>query len=198
MKFSKLSSYDLITIGINTAIYFVLCAIGTLLCTVVIPGFGQIMIPAVTALICGTIYMLMIAKLHKFGGISVMGTVMGLFFALSGHFPLAFIPCILFGIIADLVANISSYNNKLINLFSYIIFSFGLLGPVLPLWFMKDAYIEHLVNKGKDSAYIEKAFANISVMSFIYICLAIIICAIIGGLFGQYILKKHFEKVGIL
>ena len=44
------------------------------------------------------VYMLLAGKLQKFGGISVMGIVMGLFFLISGHFITSFATNILMGI----------------------------------------------------------------------------------------------------
>ena len=38
-----------------------------------LPGVGNILLPAVAALISGSVYMLPAAKLQKFGGITIMG-----------------------------------------------------------------------------------------------------------------------------
>ena len=75
----KLIIPDLISVGVFTAIYFVLVTIATFSCAL-LPGVGNILLPAVAALISGSVYMLLAAKLQKFGGISIMGLVMGLFF----------------------------------------------------------------------------------------------------------------------
>ena len=77
-------------------------------------------------------------------------------------------------------------------------FSYGLTGPILPLWFMKSAYIANLTARGKDAAYIDTLFAPINSGSFVVSMLAILVCALVGGFFGQKMLKKHFEKAGIV
>lgn len=105
------------------------------------------------------VYMLLAGKLQKFGGISVMGIVMGLFFLISGHFITSFATNILMGIAADFVAWTGKYQNRKKLLASYILFSYGLFGPELPLWFMKDAYITNLEARGKDASYIADLFA---------------------------------------
>lgn len=69
---------------------------------------------------------------------------MGLFFFVSGHFVLSFAANIVCGVLADWVASRSQYRSKKVLLASYVIFSYGLTGPILPLWFMKDAYIANL------------------------------------------------------
>ena len=142
--------------------------------------------------------MLLAAKLQKFGGISIMGLVMGLFFFVSGHFVLSFAANIVCGVLADWVASRSQYRSKKVLLASYVIFSYGLTGPILPLWFMKDAYIANLTARGKDAAYIDTLFAPINNGSFVAAIAAILVCAVLGGLFGQRMMKKHFEKAGIL
>ena len=227
----KLTIPDLISVGVFTAIYFVLVTIATFSCAL-LPGVGNILLPAVAALISGSVYMLLAAKLQKFGGITIMGLVMGLFFFVSGHFVLSFAANIICGVAADLVAaagkyrskklllasyvvfsfaaNIvcgvladwvasrSQYRSKKVLLASYVIFSYGLTGPILPLWFMKDAYIANLTARGKDAAYIDTLFAPINNGSFVAAIAAILVCAVLGGLFGQRMMKKHFEKAGIV
>ena len=142
--------------------------------------------------------MLLAAKLQKFGGISVMGLVMGLFFFVSGHFVLSFATDIVCGILADWVASRSHYRSRKGLLASYVIFSYGLTGPILPLWFMKDAYIASLTARGKDAAYIDTLFAPINNASFVVSMAAILVCAVLGGIFGQKMMKKHFAKAGIV
>lgn len=195
---NRLEAHDFISIGVYTAIYFVLVTIATFASALLIPGVSYILLPAVSALISGCVYMLMTAKLQKFGGISVMGIVMGLFFFVSGHFILSFAANIICGIAADLIGKLSGYKSKSGILISYIVFSYGLTGPVLPMWFMKDAYIANLTGRGKDAAYIDSMFAYINTGTFLICLAAILVCAVIGGLFGQRMLKKHFQKAGIV
>lgn len=55
-----------------------------------------------------------------------------------------------FALAADLIAKAGKYSSKIGILISYVVFSYGLTGPILPLWFMKDA------------AHIDGVFANIN------------------------------------
>ena len=169
-KSRHLTIPDLITIGVFTALYFVLVAVATLFSSVALMGFGMILLPAVAALICGCVYMLLVAKVGKFGAISVMGIVVGLFLFVSGHFILS----------------------------SYVVFCYGLTGPILPLWFMKDAYVASLQARGKDSSYIDGVFAHVNTGTFFIAMIVVLVCALLGGWFGQRMLKKHFAKTGII
>lgn len=195
---NKLTVPDLIFIGVFTALYFVLVTIATFGSAAIAPGFNNVILPAVCALISGCVYMLLAAKLQKFGGICVMGIVMGLFFMTSGHFIISFAANIVMGIVADFVARVSSYKSKKGLLLSYVLFSYGLFGPIIPMWFMKDAYIANLEVRGKDAAYIADLFANINMTTFVIAVVATLVCALVGGWFGQKMVKKHFVKAGIV
>ena len=155
-KKKKLSVPELISIGVFTALYFVMVSIATFASAMLLPGFSNVLLPAIAALISGCVFMLMVAKVPHFGGITVMGTVMGLFLFVSGHFAVSLIIGIGCSVIADVVACIGGYKKKKGLLASYIVFSFGLTGPVLPLWLMKDAYIASLEAKGKDAVELWK------------------------------------------
>lgn len=194
---SKLMTADLITIGVFSALYFVMVCVATLVSTLFTGGFGSIFLPAIAALISGCVFMLMVARTGKFGGITVMGVVIGLFLFISGHFLLSFVASIVFPVAADFIARIGRYRNKALLLMSYVVFSYGLIGPILPLWFMRDAYVTSLEARGKDAAYIDEVFANINAGTFVLSMGAILVCAIIGGWFGQRMMRKHFVKAGI-
>lgn len=198
MKNNRLSIPELISIGVFTALYFVLVTIATFASAAVLPGFSNVLLPGIAALISGCVYMLMVAKVQHFGAVTVMGTVIGLFLFVSGHFVVSLIIGVACSVAADLIAKAGNYKNKTGLLVSYIVFSYGLTGPVLPLWLMKDAYVESLLAKGKDASYIDGVFAHINTTT-LWICIAAtLVLAIIGGLFGQKMMKKHFKKAGII
>ena len=68
---NKLTVPDLISIGVFTALYFVLVAVATFSSVLIFPGFNNVVLPAFCALISGSVYMLMVAKVQKFGAISL-------------------------------------------------------------------------------------------------------------------------------
>lgn len=195
---NKLTVPDLISTGVFTALYFVLVTVATFSSAVIFPGFNNVVLPAFCALISGSVYMLLVAKVQKFGAITVMGVVMGLFFLVSGHFIVSFATNIVMGIAADFIAKAGKYKSKQGILASYVVFSYGLFGPVLPMWFMKDAYVANLEARGKDAAYIADLFANMNYATFGIAVAATLLCALIGGWFGQKMIQKHFVKAGIV
>lgn len=197
-QMNKLTIPDLISTGVFTALYFVLVAVATFSSAVIFPGFNNVVLPALCALISGCIYMLLASKVQKFGAISIMGIVMGLFFMVSGHFIVSFAANIVMSITADLIAKRGNYKSKKGILLSYVVFSYGLFGPVLPMWFMRDAYMANLAARGKDAGYIADLFANMNMTTFLIAVVLTLLCGVAGGLFGQKMIKKHFVKAGIV
>lgn len=64
------------------------------------------------------------------------------------------------------------------------------------MWFMRDAYIQKLLERGKDMAYVKEVMVDFTLGNVLYLAGFIVICALIGGWLGQRLTKKHFtEKV---
>lgn len=189
---------DFISVGVYTALYFIMVAISALIVVFIIPGYSYVFIPVISALLTGTIFMLMVAKVPRFGAITIMGSIMGIFFFIMGRFPGALVICILIALTSDAFAFLFKYKSKIGLLLSFIIFSFSTIGPVIPLFIFPNIYAEQLASVGKDASYISSAFADISQNTFYILIIGILIAALVGGLFGQRMMKKHFEKAGII
>ena len=133
-KSGKLEVSDLITIGVFAALYFVM---GVHRHTGEHPVHRRLRLhlpaAAITALISGCVYMLLAARLGKFGGITVMGVIIGLFLFISGHFVLSFIASIVFPVAPTSSRAPAEYKSKALLLVSYVVFSYGLTGPILPV-----------------------------------------------------------------
>lgn len=193
-----LKTPDLISIGVYSALYFLLVGVSAMITVFLIPGYSFVFIPVIAALLSGTVFALMVAKVPKFGAITIMATIMGLFFFLSGRFPFSLIPSVGFGLLADLIALGFRYKSKKGLLLSYVIFSYGTTGPIIPFFFFPQYYAQDLIERGRDMAYVEGAFSNIANYTTVIIIVLILVAAIVGGLFGQRMMKKHFEKAGIV
>lgn len=194
----ELSIKDLMTTGVYSALYFICVGLGTLMGVVFSHSANMMYAPVFAALLSGTVYMLLIAKVGKWGAISLLGLVMASFFFLSGHFVLSFLPSLIFGLLADGIAKLGTYRHKLYNLISYVVFSFGNLGPIVLMWFMREAYIRRLLEKGKDMTYIQNVMIDFTVTNVLQLFVLIALAGLVGGLFGQHILRKHFAKAGMV
>ncbi|WNZ88106.1 MptD family putative ECF transporter S component [Streptococcus iniae] len=196
MKHLKIK--DLMTTGAFAALYFICVGLGTAIGILFDKSGNMLYAPAFAALLAGTVYFLLIAKLQTFGPISLLGVMMGIFFFLTGHFIATLFPALIFAFVADLVAAIGHYKSRLLNLLSYLIFAFVNSGPILMMWFLKDAYVKSLLARGKDMDYVNRVMYDFTFEHASWFIATVIVGALIGGLFGQYLLRKHFSKSGIL
>ncbi len=185
---------DLISSGVYATVYFFVVFLATLILRFTIPTLNSLLIPGLSALLSGVVYLMVINRVPKFGAITIVGSIMAIFFLIFGYFPLAFVPSLLFPLLGDWVQTKTNINEKVRVYLSYTLFSFGLTGPILPLWFMKEAYIDSLLSQGKDMTYINSVFEPISTASFFVSMGLTILFSIIGLMIGQKIYNKHFAK----
>lgn len=185
---------DLISSGVYATVYFFVVFLATLILRFTIPTLNSLLIPGLSALLSGVVYLMVINRVPKFGAITIVGSIMAIFFLIFGYFPLAFVPSLLFPLLGDWVQTKTNINEKVRVYLSYTLFSFGLTGPILPLWFMKEAYIDSLLSRGKDMTYINSVFEPISTASFFVSMGLTILFSIIGLMIGQKIYNKHFAK----
>lgn len=190
----KLTVRDLITVGIFATLYFLMVGIVTFAMMMLFPTGGHFFLPAAVALVVGPIYFLVKQKVPKFGVITILSGVMGVFFMVGGYFPLAFIPSFIFGFIADYVTFKIAGSSKVKELIAYVIFGFCVFGPILPMVFMQQQYIDQLLAKGKPQSYIDSVFYFASPQMFAVTILATIACGVIGGIVGQKFVEKNFSK----
>ncbi|MGC4441679.1 MptD family putative ECF transporter S component, partial [Streptococcus suis] len=67
------------------------------------------------------------------------------------------------------MARFGNYMSQWRNLWSYVIFSFGNLGPIFLMWFMRDAYIQKLLERGKDMAYVKEVMVDFTLGNVLYL-----------------------------
>lgn len=197
-KSTSIQLKDLIAVGVYTALYFIMVAIAAMPVVLLLPGYSYVFIPVSAALLTGTIFMLMVAKVPRFGAITIMGSIMGIFFFIMGRFPGALVICVLIALLSDLLAYFFKYKSKKGLLASFIVFSYSTIGPVIPLFLFPNLYVSELAEVGKDATYIQNIFSSISQNTFYLLIAGIFVAAIIGGLFGQRMMNKHFKKAGIV
>ena len=118
----KLKGKDLITIGIFSAIYFVI-NFAFMLLGGIHPVLWMLM-PGFIAVFAGIPFMLMVAKVQKLGAVFLMGLITALIYFVTGQFTLVILismasTCIL----AEVVRAVTKYNSFKGNSIAYVIFS---------------------------------------------------------------------------
>ena len=101
---TRLTVADLINVGVFGAVYFALVGVAALASMAVFGVAGNILLPAIAAVLAGPVFMLMVARVRRFGAITLMGLMLGLFLFVSGHFATSLVTAIVFPLAADCIA----------------------------------------------------------------------------------------------
>ena len=186
---NKLQAKDLINLGLFTVLYFV---IG---CCVAIPiGFIPIFLPvlgSLWSLITGIPFMLFLTRVKKFGMVTIMGVLSGLLMGLTGMGFWGVPMGLIFGLLGDLILKCAKKS-----ILGYAVFSLWMVGTYIPMYFMvEDSWASFAASFGEE--YADRVMAVMPMWSIILVVAGIFVFAILGGLLGKTLLKKHFAKAGI-
>ncbi len=192
MEKKKLQTKDLITVGVFTAIYFVLFFVVAMLGYV--PIF-YVLLPFLLPIVCGIPFMIFLTKVKSFGMVTIMGTIVGALMLLTGHTYTPLIAGFVFGLTADLILKAGKYGSKKLSVLGYSIFSLWILGMLVPFWIMRDSFEKMML----DSMGVEYTRASLELFDKFAWAFPIMAFTggIIGAFFGLSMLKKHFKKAGI-
>lgn len=192
MEKKKLQGKDLITVGIFTAINFVLMFMCGMLGYV--PIFYAIL-PLVVPIVCGIPFMLFLTKVKCFGMVTLMGTVSGGLMVLTGHTFVPLITGFVFGLLADLIFLGGKYKSVKASVIGHAVFSLWIVGMLMPFWVMKDSF-EAMMSGSMGEEYTQEVFALFQKISWAFPVMALV-GGVIGAFLGLAFLKKHFKRAGI-
>ena len=185
----KLKGKDLITIGIFSAIYFVINFIFMLMGGIH-PVLWMLM-PGFIAVFAGIPFMLMVAKVQKPGAVFLMGLITALIYFATGQFTLVILvamasTCIL----SEIVRGITKYNSFKGNSIAYVIYSLGMVGSPLPIWLFKKDFLAQIAEQGMPLDYV----SAVEALSSNAMLIVLIVAPIIGGIIGAFIAKGLFQN----
>lgn len=189
---NKLKGKDLINIGIYAAIYCVV-----MMCIAML-GYIPILMPmlcVIGPIILGVPMMLFYTKVRKFGMISILAIVVGIFLCVTGmgFWPVLF--SIVFGVLADIIAKSGGYASARKTIFSYGTFCVLIFGNYVPLYLDPVGYFSTRQSFGAE--YINTLSGIMQPWTAPVLVVAAFVCGILGALLGKALLKKHFVKAGI-
>lgn len=193
----KLTGRDLITIGIFSAIYFVLNLAAMII------GFVPVLwllLPGVAGILTGIPFMLMESKVRKPGAIFIMGAITALLYFVTGQFTvLLLITFAVACILSEVYRAITKYDNNFIHMtISFIIFCYGMLGSPMAIWVYKDSFLAQIQQNGMSAEYVQSLSGLISTPMFIGLCVSPIIGGLVGAMIAKGLFRKHFRKAGIV
>ena len=193
----RLKGRDLITIGIFSAVYFILNLVAMM------TGFVPILwllLPGIAGILTGIPFMLMESKVQKPGAILIMGFITAILYFITGQFTvLLLITFAVACILSEIYRAITKYDNSFIHMaVSFIIFCYGMLGSPLAIWVYKDSFLDQIQQNGMSAEYIQTLSGLISVPMLIALCVSPIIGGFIGAVISKGLFRKHFRKAGIV
>ena len=190
---NKLQGKDLINIGIFTAIYFIVIFAAASI------GFIPIFIPLISVivpLVGGIPMMLFFSKIKKFGMLTICGVLLGIIMLLTGMGYWCIPTGLIFGLIADFMLKACDSKCKARSADAWR-FSMWVIGAFIPIVVTRDAYYQSLL-PGYGKEYADTLMAYMPDWILPILLAASFVSGIVGGLIGQKIFRKHFERAGIV
>ncbi|UQK59606.1 MptD family putative ECF transporter S component [Fenollaria massiliensis] len=194
MDNKKLKVKDLVSIGVFAVIYFVL------LYGVGMMGMIPILFliyPTVLAIVAGTVVMLFMTKVQKPWALFIFGMIAPLLMFAMGHTYVLLVLSLIIMIIAELIRKIGNYNSFKYNMLSYAVFSTWICSSLMQMLLLKEKYLEMTLGM-MGQEYADALEKLITYPHMALVALGAFIGGIIGAYIGKALLKKHFEKAGIV
>lgn len=190
-----LSVKDLVTVGIFSALFLVFALVGGI-------SFAPnpvltFYMPVGSALLCGPVYLLMLAKVKKRWAVSILGAILCIVWFVTGmHWAMAH-GYLVMGVAADFVAGAGEYKSKMMNSVSYIVISLGGTASFLVFFANPDGWAKTMLGNGTEQSYIDTMRETGSVWIMLVMLVGTVLAAAVSAFVGCKMLRKQFEKSGI-
>ena len=191
---NKLKVKDLVIIGIFAVIYFVgMFAIGMM-------GLIPILFlvwPFVNGAIMGILVMVFMAKEQKPWTLFIFGILAPLIMFIMGHSYVVLVNGVIVMLLAELTRRKGGYKSFKHNAIANGFFSMWAAGPLMQMLLVKEAYMEITV-KMMNQEYANALEKLITYPNMVIVYISAFIGGILGAYLGKKVLKKHFEKAGMI
>ena len=191
---NKLKIKDLVLIGIFAVIYFVgMFAIGMM-------GLIPILFlvwPFVNGAIMGILVMVFMAKEQKPWTLFIFGILAPLIMFIMGHSYVVLVNGVIVMLLAELTRRKGGYKSFKHNAIANGFFSMWAAGSLMQMLLVKEAYMEITV-KMMNQEYANALEKLITYPNMVIVYISAFIGGILGAYLGKKVLKKHFEKAGMI
>ena len=192
-----LTGKDVITVGIFSAIYFVINFAFMLLSG--LHPILWVLMPGLIALFTGIPFLMMCAKVQKMGAVLLMGIITGLIYFATGQFTVVILVTFVIGcVLAELARFVSRYRSFRGNGVAFVLFSLGMTGSPLPVWIMRDSFLAQISGQGMPADYVSTLEAVTAPAMIVVLFAAPVVGAVVGSLLAKGMFQKHFTKAGIV
>lgn len=194
--FRKLTTRDLINVGIFTLIYLAVFAVIDLI------GVGGVYLMFIgwflPILLNGIVVILYISRVPKIGAMTILSFFMGLGFGFA-YGLYTFIGSVILGFIADVVATNAGKETKLQPgraILGYAILSMITALPIASVLWHSDIYF-NAVSSSVDEQFSNQLRELLSPVVVLGAIAALFVVALIGGWIGVKAWRKHFRRAGL-
>ncbi len=191
---NKLKTKDLVTIGIFSVIYFVLfMLVGS---AGIIPIL-YLLFPIPLAIISGVVVMLFMAKAPKKGALFIFGMITPLIMFAMGYPYILPLLALIFMLIAQFIASRGEYKSLKYNTLAYAVFSCWPISSIMQVLLVWESYSKlHTESMGVE--WLSAVKGLITYQNLFFVLLGTFVAGLIGAYIGRKMLKKHFERAGIV
>ena len=197
MEEKKLKVKDLVNIGIFSALYMVVTMIAMM--PAGLHPVIWLMWPGIAGILAGAFYTILMVKAKKPGSAFLLMLITGLLYFATGECTwVIVVTTLVAGVVAEVVRKILGYDSFKGIALSGGVAAVGLIGSPLPMWLFQESYSQSIIDMGMSPEYVANFQTMISPMSMAGMIVFALIGGIIGTLIGKKLLKKHFEKAGIV
>ena len=182
---------DFINIGVFTAIYFVL-VFGTGMLGIINPA--MMFVGYALGLIAnGAVIMLFKSRVPKIGALALMGLLVGILMVITGHPWVTALLTPLLGLAADFLF---AKKSAVFRVLGYAVMSIWYVVPWFPVFIDAQGYYKYIADS-MGTAYADSLRWFLSPWMIVAWGVGVFILGLIGGVFGNSLMARHFRKAGI-
>ncbi|QWW19402.1 MptD family putative ECF transporter S component [Schaalia sp. 19OD2882] len=194
MRPHGLDARTLITVGVFSALYFTVLLVAAA-AKVAGPPFmvaGNVL----AAVINGTVVMLYLAKVRRFGAMTMLALLVGGVMTIF-HSGITLPLIIGLGLAADLIVKLGAYRSRWANVTAYALFSTWVVGPLLPILFAAQSYFAEL-REHTNAEYAAQMQAYFTPWMVVGMGAVVFVASLPAGWLGTRLVEKHFTKAGVI
>ena len=192
---NKFTVKDLINAGLFSVLIIALVWCGGMI------GFIPVLMPIVPfccTVLSGPAFMLYSTKINKFGMILILGLVVSLVFATSGHGLYVIPGTVLVALVSEYIIKKGEYKSIKHARWAYTFFAVFAAFNLIPMYIGREVYAQKLLSMGYGQEFIDKLMSVMPSWSFLPVVLLGCLGGYIGCTIGIKILNKHFKKAGMI
>ncbi|MDQ0642028.1 MptD family putative ECF transporter S component [Microbacterium murale] len=191
----RFSARDLLNVAIFAVIYFVIVFAVAML-GVISPVVMLLTLP-LSAIAAGIPYILFLTRVRHAGMAALFGLVVALLYLMMGQPWQSTLVTIGVSVLAELILWAGNYRSKWATIWAYTVFSAWFVGPWIPFFLDRDAYLHSGSMEGMGQEYIAAFDQLVSAPMVLGMVAATVVCGFLGALLGTRLLRKHFQRAGL-